>query len=130
MFPKKNLFIFYFIFLICATSFSQPQTVSLNGTWDFDQTTTAFPSQNFTRKIPVPGLIHLATPKIEEYDKFFQKPDKSEAITEHSVYDIDYTPRFNWYRKKIFIAKDLQEIEAVLSLKKSQYVTQVYVNGI
>ena len=48
--------------------------ISLNGTWEFDQTTDAFPPEKFTRKIPVPGLIHLAEPRIEEYDKFFKRP--------------------------------------------------------
>ena len=52
-----------------------PRTeISLNGTWDFDQTTAAFPPEKFTRTIPVPGLIHLAEPKIVEYDKFFKRP--------------------------------------------------------
>jgi ABC-type antimicrobial peptide transport system permease subunit len=38
--------------------------INLNGTWEFDQTTRAFPPEKFTRKIPVPGLIHLAEPRI------------------------------------------------------------------
>ena len=38
-------------------------TISLNGEWDFDQTELAFPPRKYTRKIPVPGLVHLARPK-------------------------------------------------------------------
>ncbi len=61
---------------------------------------------------------------------FFKNLEKVKTKTDHSVYDIDYLPRYNWYRKKIFIKKEVQELEAILSIKKSQYVTQVFVNGI
>ena len=109
---------------------SLPHLISLNGTWDFTQTTSAFAPVNFSQKIPVPGLVHLAVPKIEEYDKFFKRPEKVNAKTDHNVYDIDYTPRYSWYRKKIFLAKELEGLEGILTIKKSQYVTQVFVNGI
>ena len=72
----------------------------------------------------------MAIPKIAEYDKFFKRPENVNVQTDHSVYDIDYTPKYSWYRKKIFLSKDLNELEGVLSIKKSQYVTQVFVNGI
>ncbi len=104
-------------------------TLSLNGTWQFDQTTNAFPPAKFTRTIPVPGLVHLAEPKILDYDKFFKRADKVEAKQQHNLYDIDYTPRYNWYRKMVFIPKDFQDKEGIITIKKSQYVTQVYVNG-
>src|SRR5678815_4228634 len=102
-----------------------PRTaINLNGIWEFEQTTSAFIPKSFSGKIPVPGLIHLASPQIEEYDKFFKRPDKVNLKMEHDVYDIDYTPRYSWYRKKIIISKDLKDLEAVLTIKKSQYVTQ------
>ena len=105
-------------------------TFNLNGKWDFDQTTTAFPPQQFTRTIPVPGLVHLALPKIEDYDKFFKRADKVGSKFQHNLYNIDYTPRYSWYRKKVFIPKELEGKEGMITIKKSQYVTQVYVNGI
>lgn len=46
-------------------------TINLNGIWKFDQTTKSFPPKKYTRKIPVPGLVYLAEPKIEDYDKKF-----------------------------------------------------------
>jgi beta-galactosidase len=110
---------------------SQSRTViNLNGTWEFDQTTTAFPPDKFTRTIPVPGLIHLAEPKIIEYEKFFKRPDKPEAKEQFNLYNLDYTPRYSWYRKKIFVPKELENKQGVITIKKSQYVTQVYINGI
>ena len=51
--------------------------ISLNGVWDFEQTANAFPPETFTRKCPVPGLIHLAEPKIDAFDNLFQTPEKS-----------------------------------------------------
>ena len=123
------------ILLLVFASFSvysqqEPRTtINLNGIWEFDQTINAFPPSKFTRKIPVPGLIHLATPRIEDYDKFFKRADKVIAKDQHNLYNIDYTPRYSWYRKTIFIPKDLDGREAMITIKKSQYVTHVYING-
>lgn len=104
--------------------------MNLNGVWDFEQTTTAWVPATFTRSIPIPGLVHLATPRIDEYEKFFKRPGKVEAKKEHGVYNIDYTPKYSWYRKKLFIPHDVKDLEGVLTIKKSQYVTQIFVNGI
>lgn len=103
--------------------------ISLNGIWDFDQTLNAFPPAKFSGKIPVPGLIHLAVPRIEEYDVFFKRPDRAEAVEQFNLYNLDYTPRYSWYRKIIFIPKELEGKEGIITIKKSQYVTQVYING-
>ncbi|HEX7583310.1 MAG TPA: hypothetical protein VF373_01370, partial [Prolixibacteraceae bacterium] len=103
--------------------------INLNGTWQFDQTVNAFPPAKFTRTIPVPGLVHLAEPKIEDYDKFFKRADQVVAKDQHNLYNIDYTPRYNWYRKSVFIPKELEGKDGMITIKKSQYVTQVYVNG-
>ena len=127
--------IFTLIFCFCSFWLSAQEAgrsvISLNGEWEFDQTKTAFPPAKFTRKIPVPGLIHLAVPRIEQYDKFFQKPSKSaEMVEAHNFIEgMDYTPMYNWYRKKIRIGKDLSDKQLFLTIKKSQYVTMVYVNG-
>ncbi len=104
-------------------------TINLNGTWQFDQTVNAFPPAKYTRTIPVPGLIHLASPKIDDYYKFFKRADKVEAKGQHNLYNIDYSPRYSWYLKYVDIPKELEGKEAVITIKKSQYVTQVYVNG-
>ncbi|HJZ41674.1 MAG TPA: hypothetical protein VJ203_15005, partial [Bacteroidales bacterium] len=105
-------------------------TIDLNGTWDFDQTGTAFPPVKFTRKIQVPGLMTLAEPRIADYDKFVKRPGTVVSKDQHNLYEIDYTPRYSWYRKEVFIARELEGNEAMITLKKSQYVTQVFINGI
>ena len=128
----KKLLLYLFLFIPFLT-FSKPEgartTINLNGTWQFDQTVNAFPPVKFTRTIPVPGLVHLAVPKIADYDKFFKRADKVEAKEQHNLYNIDYTPRYSWYRKTIFIPNELKDKQGVMTIKKSQYVTQVYVNG-
>lgn len=107
-----------------------PRTViNLNGIWDFDQTIKAFPPEKFTRKIPVPGLIHLAEPKIDQYDKFFKRPGKPESKEEFNLFNLDYIPHYNWYRKTVYIPKEMENREGMITIKKSQYVTQVYING-
>src|ERR1035437_8347386 len=107
---KHSLVVFLAIILSAQFAHSQqPRTVlNLNGTWEFDQTTTAFPPEKFTRNIPVPALVHLAEPKIIEYDKFFKRPDKPESKEQFNLYNLDYTPRYSWYRKKVFIPKELE----------------------
>ena len=125
------------LFFICLFSFGLMfasegrTTISLNGEWQFDQTETAFPPKKFTRKIPVPGLIHLATPRVSQYDKFFKKPPtETEMAEQYNFLELDYTPMYNWYRKSVKIDKQLDGQELYLTIKKSQYVTMVYVNGI
>ncbi len=128
----RNTFIILLALIPClASSRNDGRTIiNLNGTWQFEQTITAFPPEKFTRTIPVPGLVHLAKPEIEDYDKFFNRPEKVESKQQHNLYNIDYTPRYSWYRKIVNIPDNLENKEGMITIKKSQYVTQVYVNGI
>ncbi|MDR2498575.1 MAG: glycoside hydrolase family 2 [Tannerellaceae bacterium] len=104
--------------------------IDLNGTWQFEQSATAFPPARFTRTIPVPGLIHLATPRIEQYDKFFARPAGHPQLQEqHNLMEMDYAPMYSWYKRRLRVSKDLEGMELVLTIRKSQYVTAVYING-
>lgn len=102
-------------------------TINLNGSWQFNQTENAFPPNEFTRTIAVPGLIHLAEPKIDDYNKFFQRPADTEIKDQHNLYNLSYIPKYSWYRKTVFLPTDVQGKEATISTKKSQFVTQVYI---
>ena len=114
----KTRLLFVCCLFLAGTShlFAEPPRVimNLNGDWEFEQTTTAFIPKSFSRKIPVPGLVHLASPRIEEYDKFFKRLDKVNTKMEHNVYDIDYTPRYSWYRKKIVVSKDVNGFACIV----------------
>jgi hypothetical protein len=50
---KHSTFLFLLVvFGVLQAQSQSPRTViNLNGAWDFDQTTTAFPSEKFTRTI-------------------------------------------------------------------------------
>ena len=103
--------------------------INLNGVWEFDQTLDAFPPSTFTRTCVVPGLVHLAEPRIVAYDKFFKRPATSTLKDQHNLQNLDYIPRYSWYRKEFFLTEGFRDKEAIISIKKSQYVTQVYING-
>lgn len=104
-------------------------TLTLNGIWDFEQTTNAFPPKRFTKKCPVPGLIHLARPQIDAYNKLFIRPEASTSESTSDYTSISYEPRYSWYRKMVDFPSDLNGTEVMLTILKSQFVTQVYVNG-
>lgn len=104
-------------------------TINLNGMWEFDQTLKSFPPEKFTRNIPVPGLIHLATPKIDDYEQFFKRPAETEIKDQHNLYELNYIPKYSWYRKKVYIPAELEGRNTIISIKKSQFVTQIFING-
>jgi beta-galactosidase len=119
---------------------SYGKTINLNGTWDFEQTADAFPPRKFSRKCPVPGLIHLAQPRIDAYNKIFKNPEEYSNLfllphqdtLKQFVRDyrnLKYEPKYSWYRRMVDIPKELGDTEVTLIILKSQYVTQVYVNG-
>lgn len=121
----------FFILLCCITmltAFSQRITTLLNGQWDFEQTNEALPPKIYTRKIAVPGLINAAVPRVENYDSLFTRKFDHGARPRARLVKI--LPKYNWYKKKLFITKDQSGLNAVLTLLKSQYVTQVFINGL
>ncbi|MEP0367037.1 MAG: glycoside hydrolase family 2 TIM barrel-domain containing protein [Cyclobacteriaceae bacterium] len=107
--------LFSFIILLGTFSFAQTtHTISLNGFTAFEQTKTAFPPKKYTRTIPVPGLIDLAKPKIEQYEAYFSG---------------QHTPRYNWYKFKFVVPKNQKDRTAILHVLKSRFNTLVILNG-
>ncbi len=113
----KNLTILYVFLFLANTAFAQNEgkIINLNGQWDFEQTVDAFPPQKFTRKCPVPGLIHLAELKIDAYDKLFKRPDQVLAEEAYDYRKLQYEPRYSWYKKVVNIPADLNGSEAMIS---------------
>ncbi|MDW3211989.1 MAG: glycoside hydrolase family 2 TIM barrel-domain containing protein [Reichenbachiella sp.] len=89
--------------------------ISLNGKVSFEQTKSAFPPSKFTRTIPVPGLIDLAEPKIDQYEAYFSGT---------------HEPRYSWYKFTFKVPKSKQNKTAILTALKSRFNTQVILNGI
>ena len=125
---RKMIVLFLCVFPLIAFAEGRV-TISLNGEWEFEQTKTAFPPKEYTRKIPVPGLVHLAEPRIEQYDKFFQRPEDTRLVEQFNFLNRDYTPMYSWYKKNVRLDKNFEGQQICLTIKKSQYVTVVYVNG-
>jgi beta-galactosidase len=119
-----------FLFSVIFASREGRIIFDLDGNWEFEQTLTAFPPAKFTRSIIVPGLIHLAQPKIADYERYFPRPDKVDCNMEYNLLQAEYVPKYSWYRRCIQIPKELQAKNAVLQILKSKYVTTAYINGI
>ena len=130
---KRTIFFFLIPFFGSFSTVSGQENprinIDLNGEWAFEQTTEAFPPATYTRKCPVPGLIHLARPKIDQYEVFFNRPERSMSDQSHNLMNMDYEPKYSWYKRNIDVPAGLNQKEAVITIKKAQYVTQVYVNG-
>jgi len=105
-----------FVTLMCNHSIAQihQEVMMLNGIVDYDQTELAFPPAEFKHKIQVPGLIDLAVPQIDQYDKYFT-----------GLQDLKY----HWYRFKFKVPAKYEKKFAELTLLKSMYNTQIILNG-
>ncbi|UXX79898.1 hypothetical protein N7E81_02105 [Reichenbachiella carrageenanivorans] len=112
----KKLILSLAIVITSQALFAQvTDIISLNGVVPFEQTQTAFPPSKFTRTIPVPGLIDLAKPRIDQYEAYFSGTQQ---------------PRYNWYKFTFKVPKSKQNKTAILTALKSRFNTQVLLNGI
>jgi len=110
----------YFLYLLFILSgnvlMSQKHqdVIMLNGITDYEQTEFAFPPEKFNHKVPVPGLIDLAEPILEQYDKYFS--GKQEL-------------KYHWYRFIFKVPIKYENKFATLILLKSMFNTQIILNG-
>jgi beta-galactosidase len=97
--------------LMAACTVSEPQRkeISLNGTWEICKTDRddAMP-HSFDAVVPVPGLVDMANPLIDDQD----------TIYENSLY---------WYRKT-FSIDDTDADIVQLKINKAKYHTRIFVN--
>src|SRR6056297_1314633 len=92
----------------CSVEREKRSIMNLNGEWEIEKTGlySEIP-ENFSSKIPVPGLVDMADPGLEEVDSNYH----------NSLY---------WYRKIFKIEKaDLIR----LKINMAKYHTRVYLNG-
>lgn len=109
---KKAFLIYVLPILMTACSISEPQRneISLNGTWEISKTDrSASIPKSFNSEVPVPGLVDMANPMIDDQD----------TIYENSLY---------WYRK-VFRIDDTDADIIQLKINKAKYHTSIYVNG-
>ncbi len=94
----------------CQANKVHRKDISLNGTWEIAKTDSfsVFPN-HYNAKIPVPGLVDLASPGIDSQD----------SVYANSVY---------WY-KRTFRVDNSNAGVVLLKINKSAYHTRIYVNG-
>lgn len=84
--------------------------LSLDGTWRIAQGTMDAPAEKYTRTVPVPGLVDLATPAYKE------------------VGVASKLRQAFWYRRT-FDLRGPRRAVAMLKIDKAQFGTKVWVNG-
>ena len=117
------------IILCCIILFSCNQaskekriTLSLNGTWDVEATVDSVPPTSYRHKIPVPGLMDLATPSIPNCGyKYLNYYDEDSG-------DSTYQYEYFWYKKEILLGKDQKQF-SILKIHKALFGHAVFVNG-
>lgn len=111
---KKNLILV--VTMLCSQMmFAQNENrIYLNGVVPFEQTKTAIPPNTFSRTIPVPGLIDMATPQIEQYEDYFSGT---------------HEPRYSWYKFTFKVPKSQRGKTTILTALKSRFNTQILLNG-
>ncbi len=98
-------------FTCTSEAFSQRKIISLNGTWEVEETADkdAFP-KIFNHTVPVPSLIDMALPKFDVVKKGAD------------------SARYFWYRKTFTISQPIPQ-NVLLQIKKAAYSKQLFLNG-
>ena len=99
------------IFLLFSSSArAERETLSLDGIWEIEdgKSATEMPA-TFGHTVPVPGLANLATPPLENVDRFFSREQLAnrirsklsppEWLKEHWKGKVDQDRDYFWYRK-------------------------------
>ncbi len=114
---RSNIFLYVFLGILSYKSVkaqNHQDILLLNGTVDFEQTELAFPPTEFNHKIQVPGLVDLAQPRLDQYDNYFSGTQKL---------------KYHWYRFIFKVPAKYEHKYATLTLLKSMFNTQIYLNG-
>ena len=112
---KKQLSCLIFI-LTCSLAVAQNHSdvIMLNGTAGYAQTEFAFPPEEFTHTVQVPGLIDMSAPAPEQYDRYFSGRQEL---------------KYHWYRFVFRVPSGFENKFATLVLLKSMFNTQIFLNG-
>jgi hypothetical protein len=97
--------------------------LSLDGTWEIAEGCLAEPPSNFDRRVPVPGLVDLATPP-------FDSPGSTVPPAERRQRRRPADPRREafWYRRTFTVDGAVPPV-ARLKINKACYGTKVILNG-
>jgi beta-galactosidase len=122
---------------LAASCFAQRITVSLNGTWQVDDSVSATDRPvRFGHEVPVPGLVHSAVPSFADVDLFESREHivnlvrdgampRSALVTNAGV--SHQKRNYFWYRRTFSVPH--KKAVAILQINKAQFGTAVWVNG-
>ncbi len=96
--------------LHAGTARADRRVVRLDGAWQIAQGSMDRIPEAFTHRVPVPGLVDMATPAFDEVGK---KSPKREAF---------------WYRRTFSIDGPVPPV-AILKIHKAKFGTKVFLNG-
>jgi hypothetical protein len=127
-----------FTLLVAVSASAERHTVSLNGEWSIEDSTSAEETPaKFTHRVPVPGLANLAKPGFPNVDAFFSREHlanrvraklvPSDWLTNYWKGKVDQDRNYFWYQKT-FRAPSEAAV-AVLKINKAQFGTAVWLNG-
>ncbi len=94
----------------CAANTGLRRTICLDGTWQIAQGTMADIPDTFAHKVPVPGLVDMASPAFDEVGK---KSELRQAF---------------WYRRTFKLDGPVPGV-ALLKIHKAKFGTRVFLNG-
>jgi hypothetical protein len=98
------------LLLQAGTASADRQVVRLDGRWEIAEGSMDRVPDTFAHRVPVPGLVDMATPAFDEVGK---KSPKREAF---------------WYRRRFTIDGPVPPV-AVLKIHKAKFGTKVFLNG-
>ncbi len=106
-----------------ALADSSRTVVSLDGQWEIAEGGMEQPPARFDRRVPVPGLVDLATPP-------FESPGSTVPQAERRQWKRPADPRREafWYRRTFTLQGPVPEV-ARLKVNKARYGTKVFLNG-
>jgi hypothetical protein len=109
------------------SSEEERRIISLNGIWDVEPSeNVSTPPATFTRKVPVPGLVDLATPHLAS-DSVIKQGEKTLTIDGARKMFESKTPIAFWYHTTFHLP--CKSPIALLRIRKAMYARQVWING-
>jgi beta-galactosidase len=145
--PKRTLCTRYFKCTLIAVALvsthpvhAQHVTVSLDGQWEIaDSIAADVPPTVYTHVVPVPGLVHSATPAFKDVDEFQSRELLANLVGEGRYSKSDYEKLGNaagishqernyfWYHRTFHVSA--RHSIALLKISKAQFGVSVYLNG-
>ena len=121
---RRFAFLFYAASAGAALCADPRVTISLDGTWQVAEGKLDFPPAKYDHKVPVPGLLDMATPAFEVPGSTVSPENRKMPWLRPG----DPKREAFWYRRTFRAPETLPSV-ALLKINKARYGTKVFVNG-